>query len=437
MKSTSCNYLQKAIYLGPDELRHCCQRFYVDGQLEGDVPIFQVQSPTDVNWLSIAEAKENLIHQINQGEKTGCWQCPHLEEKEWPSVKTEKLDIISIEHHSHCNMRCSYCSDVYYGGKNPSYDIFGFLNELIKKNKIAKNLLVAWGGGEPTMFKDFSKLIGFINSRLKPLSQRFFSNAINYDESIAELIASGTASLITSIDAGSKDTFRKVRGVNQYAKVLRNLKKYFALSPDNIVIKYIFTEENYALEELSSFASDIKNAGLSKANFLLSSNFRSENLSVIQALSIIHLHILLLENGAHTCTFDEHVRPRIKEIAEKSIDFPSEMNIPEEYSHITKKLRENTESNIEEIIVWGAGSYAHNILNHTVAFKNAKISYFVDSSPMKQNIPFRGLNVFPPEKLYETDTPILIGASFYYHEIYNQLVEMGIDQKRVLPNFLI
>jgi hypothetical protein len=56
---------------------------------------------------------------------------------------------------------------------------------------------------------------------------------------------------------------------------------------------------------------------------------------------------------------------------------------------------------------------------------------------MKQNIPFRGLNVFPPEKLYETDTPILIGASFYYHEIYNQLVEMGIDQKRVLPNFLI
>ena len=36
MKKISCRFLQRAVYYAPDELRHCCQRYYVNGKLMGD-----------------------------------------------------------------------------------------------------------------------------------------------------------------------------------------------------------------------------------------------------------------------------------------------------------------------------------------------------------------------------------------------------------------
>ena len=42
----SCQDLQQSIYFGPRELRHCCQRFFVDGKMKGDVKILSVQLQT-------------------------------------------------------------------------------------------------------------------------------------------------------------------------------------------------------------------------------------------------------------------------------------------------------------------------------------------------------------------------------------------------------
>ena len=81
------------------------------------------------------------------------------------------------------------------------------------------------------------------------------------------------ATLTTSVDAGSIETFKLVRKVNQYEKVLKNLKKYYEKSPNNLIIKYILTEDNSSISEIESFVKDMKKYGLSKANFLISSNY--------------------------------------------------------------------------------------------------------------------------------------------------------------------
>lgn len=39
----SCRFLQRAIYYAPDELRHCCKRYYYKGKMMGDVPIFDAK----------------------------------------------------------------------------------------------------------------------------------------------------------------------------------------------------------------------------------------------------------------------------------------------------------------------------------------------------------------------------------------------------------
>ena len=48
-KLFSCEDLQGSIYFGPNALRHCCQRFFVDGKMEGDVEILKVKSDNDIS----------------------------------------------------------------------------------------------------------------------------------------------------------------------------------------------------------------------------------------------------------------------------------------------------------------------------------------------------------------------------------------------------
>ena len=265
MKKISCRFLQRAIYFAPDELRHCCKRFFYNGKLKGDVSIFPVSSNEDYSLEKIINAKKNIIEKINQGEETECSGCPVLESKEWLNIEEEKIDLISIENHSRCNMRCVYCSDTYYGGKIANYDLLTCLEELVKNNKIANNLQVSWGGGEPTMTKDFEQIVDYVTLEIKPKIQRFFSNAINYSEKIESLLHDNIASLTTSVDAGTSETFKTIRGVRQYKRVLKNLKKYFDASAKNVIIKYIFTEKNSTIEEISNFASSISQIGLGKS----------------------------------------------------------------------------------------------------------------------------------------------------------------------------
>ena len=102
MKTLSCRFLQRAIYFAPDELRHCCKRYFHDGEMKGDVRIFPVNSEKDFSLEKVITEKRNILGKINRGEKTDCFGCPELESAEWQDVGEEKYDLFSIENHSRC-----------------------------------------------------------------------------------------------------------------------------------------------------------------------------------------------------------------------------------------------------------------------------------------------------------------------------------------------
>ena len=403
----------------------------------GDVKICDANSDDDVKFENIIAHKKDLIDRINKGEKTECYACPVLENKEWLKVEDENFDHISIEHHARCNMRCTYCSDTYYGGKVANYDIMKCLNELVIKKKIRDDAQVAWGGGEPTMAKDFKEIIKFINSKVRPKTQRFFSNAINYSEEIAYLLKNNIASLTTSVDAGSIESFKKIRGVRQYTQVLKNLKRYFDCSPNNTVIKFIFTELNSTKDEVKGFTEDIKKFGLSNANFMISANFKDEKLTKEQGVLILYMHSLLVENGSQTCVLDDHVRPRINKLAKIILNDKNLIKKhPLEVTNTISKIKE-TQKNLKQIIVWGIGEYANLLLNNSITFANSKVKFFVDSNYHKQGTKFRNSIVLKPDEVINCNEPILIASSFWYHDIVKNLEEFGVDKRRILSSSLI
>jgi hypothetical protein len=50
---------------------------------------------------------------------------------------------------------------------------------------------------------------------------------------------------------------------------------------------------------------------------------------------------------------------------------------------------------------------------------------------------FRNLTVMTPEEVIHHQSPILIASSFWYHDIVEQLSELGVSQDRILPSYLI
>ena len=437
MKKISCRYLQRGLFFAPGELRHCCKRYFHKGKLMGDVKILDAKNDEDISLDKIINAKKDLINRINKGEKTDCLGCPVLERKDWKDVEDEKFDHISIEHHAKCNMRCTYCNETYFGGQLAKYDVVKSLKNLAEKDKLRQDLLVAWGGGEPTIAKDFKKIFDYVNKSINPSRQRFFSNAINYSEDIAKLLESDLASLTTSVDAGSVEVFKKVRKVNQYKKVLKNLKRYYDCSPKNVVIKYILTEINSNFSEIESFIEDIKDNGLINANFLISTNYWNEKISFDQAALIVFFQKKLSDEGATTVVLDEHVRPKISKIGMnlfQNLDKVS--SLPSNAKKILEDLRKKQEQP-KEIIVWGVGEYADLLLDNSITFSNAKVKFFVDSSIYKQGMTFRKVKVLNPKEIKSSNLPILIASSFWYHEILGQIKSLGVEKNRVLSGSFI
>ena len=241
-KKKSCIYLQRAMYLAPNEIRACCQRFHVKGKLKGDVPLISLNEDRNISFQEVIEAKKDLIQKINNGTDDLCSGCPKLKSDHWEAIEEEKLDYISIENHSRCNMRCTYCSDTYYGGVKPKYNL-DYLFENMKD--AGPDLHIAWGGGEPTLGKDFESLFEKTTKRFKPRTQRIFTNALKYSTTIQNALDNRLSSITTSIDAGTEDTFRLIRKAHKIEKVLNNLKLYSNNNPDLVTIKYIITEGNY------------------------------------------------------------------------------------------------------------------------------------------------------------------------------------------------
>ena len=129
-KYKSCIHIQNSVYLSPHEIRACCQRFFVDNKIKGDVALLALDEPKDIDFSEVINAKEKLVTDINSGEDDRCNGCSLLEEREWPKIAEEKINVISIENHSLCNMKCTYCSDTYYGGVEPQYSLKFLFNTM-------------------------------------------------------------------------------------------------------------------------------------------------------------------------------------------------------------------------------------------------------------------------------------------------------------------
>ena len=433
----SCPDLQQSVYLAPSKVRTCCQRFFVEGKQEGDVVLLDVAKGDRVTAETILGSKLRLIGEINSGDKTACYGCPYLQKKAWGTLDKENFQVkhLSLEYHSVCNLKCTYCSDEYYGGETAQYEIFELISQLKKLGYMEFCDSIVWGGGEPVLDTDFENLVNLILNDLSPNYLRFFTNSVRHNSLIQKLLNEQKIYITTSIDAGSAETYKKVRGFDRLEKAYVNLSKYAEISPERVTIKYIFTEGNTSPEEVRAFLDYVSKYSLLGVNFQISFDFTKETVEKNDYLRIIEMFSGLQMLNVRSIFLDDLIWQRFS-----SKDFASILSEPEFSELGFDKLIALREAN-DKIVVWGTGSMANFLVKKSNFFSEKPPEYFVDGERLFQTESEidgnTGKNVYPPTKLLQDDSRIVIAAAQQLPVILKTIKELGINPDRIVRELVL
>ena len=149
----------------------------------------------------------------------------------------------------------------------PDIPVLYYIKKLIKENSIAKDCQIEFGGGEPVICGEFEELLNlFIDNSFKNI--KIHSSGIQYSAAIERALKSDICVLIISPDAGNKELYRKIKGVDKFDDVWNNIIKYYNAQnqiKNMVIIKYIILlNTNDSKELIDSFFNKIIEAGIQR-----------------------------------------------------------------------------------------------------------------------------------------------------------------------------
>ena len=432
-KYYSCKDIESSLYIAPNEIRACCQRFFHEGKMRGDAKLLEIEDGSTPKANNIKNSRKKLFDKIQLNQSESCNGCPFLYETNEEPNFNSNIEHLSIEHHSVCNLRCTYCSDTYYGGKRSKYNVVEFIKYLSDSGSFTNCKQVVWGGGEPTLDKSFELIVEEIDKFANPnIYHRVFTNSVRYHESVIKFLEKGLIKIVTSIDAGSELTFKKVRGRDKFFNVFENLSKYSKIDPSKITIKYIFTEENSDEEELINFVKHCVSNNLNNCAYQISMNYKYENLSLDMLKKVSFLMNELKKNNINKFFPDDHIAARFKKLdkieKKQLLDYSNEKRIENIFLNYGK---------IKNLNIYGIGDIAINILNKTNVLDVFDEIQLFDSDSSKVGTVINNCKIKNPDEIKLNDFKIFISTAQSYDDIYQKLTKMNIDTGRLISGIFI
>lgn len=164
-------------------------------------------------------------------------------------VLNTKINFIEIFTFNECNCACFYCAsrrDTKLKITNKK-DIKAKINVvpdlmyLKDMDLLDKDCKFVFGGGEPTILKERKDILNFIIKN--NYNVEIFTNGILYEKYVEKALkANKKSTILVSIDSGTRETFKKIKNVDKYNDVMKNIKKYIKSSKcdsNQVISKYI------------------------------------------------------------------------------------------------------------------------------------------------------------------------------------------------------
>jgi len=243
-----CPNLLDFLIFGHKFLRYCC---YPRGNY---FPVSNVPSEMqNLDGLKAAynkflvKRKEAFTSAKNGLIPLGCKNCYMLTAQEIPEKQPRFSTIVANFYPSVCNADCVYCSWGFSNDRDcnlqeaKKFQFSKFMAELLMKlksdNMISKETAISYESGEIAILPDNEFILSFAVDN-PDFRFTILTNAIVYNPLISQILSQNKEAYIrVDMDAGTPETYLKVKGVNKFYKVIENLKKYVAHG--KVEVKYV------------------------------------------------------------------------------------------------------------------------------------------------------------------------------------------------------
>ena len=224
MKYTSCGYIEHGIDFEHRKLTTCCFTCHSGG---GGIDIAQNYQGELVDWDKLFEEKRKMREAHKAGNLTpNCVGCVFLQEKDWDDE--DYIDRLQFNYWVKCNSKCIYCyaenHKNIYEHMIP-YNVVPVIEDLINRGLLRNGGEISFGGGEPTIYPELDDLINlFTKSGIT--NMRIHSSGIKFSPAIENAIREGALNVVVSVDSSSRKTYKRVKRVDCYDRVMENIKRY-------------------------------------------------------------------------------------------------------------------------------------------------------------------------------------------------------------------
>lgn len=266
MKYKSCHLLEQGLFFDKDNISVCC---LLPNPNSHAIKLIDNYNGEKIDWDTLFDYRKKLrdFHKSGQILPT-CESCYNLEELDWGDENS--IRNIYFSHWTHCNCKCYYCpfeTDRKIHNKFKPYKIMPILKEMKEKNILGTGGYISLIGGEPTILKEFDDILKFFYSiELKTIVVN--SSGIKYSKTLAKGIEAGKIELTISIDCSDKILYKKIKQVNAFDTVVKNITKYVSMQKepkDMVRLKFIILPGiNDSIEEVEKWLQLCKKIGLKK-----------------------------------------------------------------------------------------------------------------------------------------------------------------------------
>ncbi len=256
MKYKSCEFLRHAIMFWTNQIDYCCHsgiRF---------LEFYKIKEPYNgeaLDWDLLMRERKTQLQNMKEGNPSiFCKTCQYYQEKDWDDWEPY-INFIIISHWTHCNSNCIYC-DLDKKPKIKPYNFMPILKDMKEKNILRFDGRLSFGGGEPTLLKEFDKIMDFFYKN-NIASVQINSSGIKFSKSIEKYISQENTRLTISPDSSNTNTYRIIKRVDKFNEVWKNIKKYAKAQKNNkygVATKYILLPYEFGVYT-NAFKEQIKN----------------------------------------------------------------------------------------------------------------------------------------------------------------------------------
>lgn len=240
-----CNPLQNGglSFFANDIIRICC------GCAADEYVVAKSTDRIEEIIEKIPEKKIKLIESFKKGIiPQNCKGCFLLKKDNWQEPNMT-IRFINMNHFIACNLKCKYCGSFMQDMPNKVKDsntqnILNVLHSFAQRRIMKAEFSMEIAGGEPSILEGIDDLINFcIENRVHT---GLHTNGTVYKESIAKASMVENFYIILTPDAGTREVYNKIKGVDCFDKVWDNIGKYMEAtnSSKQLQVKFIIQPDN-------------------------------------------------------------------------------------------------------------------------------------------------------------------------------------------------